>query len=196
MPISDVTLIPAAELSPGALGTIRLQVTKALLETASKELQLPQNDLVVRDIRPQADLDWGSHANFVTGLLTTELWTCTTDGANTGFQEIIVSGSDVMADQRFMALYGIANSRFTGNTIAAPCVSLFKIVVGNSVKAIWDTEPLNAYRRNAVGVSPSAIIIPQNTQFQLYGYITAVTTVCDIHMIGLVCEPRGKVLSP
>lgn len=196
MAVNDVTLIPAAELAPGALGAIRLQVTKALLEAASKELQLPQNDLVVRDIRPQADLDWGSHANFVTGLITTELWTCTTDGALTGFQEIIVSGSDVMADQRFMAIYGIADSRYSQNTIAAPCVSLFKIVVGNSVKAIWDTQPLNAYRKNAVGVSPSAIIIPQNTQFQLYGYITATSVVCNIHVLGLVCEPRGKVLSP
>jgi len=194
--VNDVTLTPAAELAPGAIGAIRTQVTKALLAKASRELQMPESELVVRDIRPQADLDWGSNTNFANAAVTTEIWWITTDSSNTGYQEIITSASTTMADQRFVAIYGIRDSRYNLNTITGPCVSLVKIQVGNSIKAIWDLEQLSCYRKNMVGLSSSAVIIPQNTQFQIFGYITDLSIITDLQLEGIVVEPRGKVLSP
>jgi len=59
-----------------------------------------------------------------------------------------------------------------------------------------------AYPNAMAAVSPSAIIIPQNTGFQIYVYgglsdDGASTDVAQyIVLEGVVVEPRGKVLSP
>jgi len=200
MAVNNVMLIPAAELAPGALGAIRRQVTRALLARTSKELQLPESELVVRDLRPQADLDWGSNdTDCVETELTTELWTFTSKNAAGqlgAFQGCTDGATEVMGDQRFVAIYGLRDSRAAENTIAASTFSEVRLTVGNSIKAIWDLEQLYAYRENVVGVSSSAIIIPQNAQFQIALYMTTINVQTDIQIIGLVCEPRGKVISP
>ena len=81
-------------------------------------------------------------------------------------------------------------------TIVTQAITLIKLEVGNSIKAIWDTTKLLAYKQNPVGVCTSAVIIPQNTQFQIYGYILNTGTVCWVSLEGVVVEPRGKVVSP
>ena len=194
------SLIPIKELAPGALGAIRNQVTAALVAKASTELKMPPENLVVRDIRPFSDLAWGTDA--VTGLakaaLTGNEWSMQTDDALAGYLPLVTVASTIMADQRFVAIYGIRDSRFSHPTITAYQCSLWKIVVGNSVKSIWDASKLYAYRKEAVGVTNSAIIIPQNTQYQIYGYLpTAKGNVFEwVQLEGMVCEPRGKVVSP
>ena len=47
-----------------------------------------------------------------------------------------------------------------------------------------------------MGICPSAVIIPQQTYYQIYGYIIAASTVSYVSLEGLVVEPRGKVVSP
>jgi len=194
MAVNDVTLIPAAELKPGAIGAIRTQVTKALLAQASRELSMLETELIVRDIRPQADLDWGSNTNFANAEVTTEIWTITTS-SNTAYQDVITSASTAMADQRFVAIFGLRCARYTENTVALPCVSLVRIQVGNSIKAIWDLEQLYAYREAVVGVCNSAVVIPQNAQFQISAYNNDPGVQCDLQLEGIIVEPRGKVLS-
>lgn len=187
-------LVPAPELAPGAVGAIRNQVAKALLAKVSRELQMSSDQLVVRDIRPQADLDWGSGTAYGSAV-STELWEITT-ASNSGYQEIITSGSTTMADQRFVAIYGLRDARFNHYTVPAVTTTLFKFDVGHSIKCIWDITKLYSYRTQVIGISPSAIIIPQNTYFQISGYVIATTTVSDIQLEGLVVEPRGLVISP
>jgi len=198
-------LIPFDELTVGQVGAIRNSVTNSLLLMAAKELSMPLANLVARDLRPQSDLDWASDDNATNGLVnngtpvTTELWRfrSSDDIGAAVWGSCITPNSQVMADQRFVAIYGIKNARMT---IAAPLgqtITLWKIVVGNSTKCIWDSEKLNAYRNNVAGITSSAVIIPQNTQWNIWGYLPAASDVLqEFSLEGVVVEPRGKVVSP
>lgn len=194
------SLIPMKELAPGSVGAIRNQVTAALVAKASAELKMPPENLIVRDVRPFSDLAWGTDA--ATGLAkaaaTGNEWSIQTDDALLGYLPLVTAASTIMADQRFVAIYGMRDSRFSHPTVTAYQCSLWKFVVGNSVKSIWDASKLYAYRKEAVGFTTSAIIIPQNTQYQIYGYLpTAAGNVFTwVQLEAIVCEPRGKIVSP
>ena len=195
----NTLLIPVEELPPGSLGAIRRQVTENLLTLASQQMKMSRDNLVARDIRPQSDLDWGSGAaaaEFTDSEVTTEIWNITTDTAATGYCKMITSASTVMADQRWIAIYGLRDMKSCFATMVTQAMTLFKITVGNSTKAIWDTSKLLCYVKNPIGICPSPIIIPQNTQFQFEGYILNTSTVCWVSLEGVVVEPRGKVISP
>ncbi|MCD6362140.1 MAG: hypothetical protein J7M38_14880 [Armatimonadetes bacterium] len=196
--MNRVYLIPYQELAPGQIGAIRNQVAKSLLSLASDKLQMPADNLIIRPLRPQSDLDWGSDAT--TGLanaaVTTEIWNLTTDASLSGFLPLITSASTTMADNRFVAIYGIKDSRFNAASVPAQSTSLWKFDVGHSTKAIWDLSKCYAYRSNVAGFSPTAVIIPQNSYFQIYGYSIATNTASYVSLIGMVCEPRGLVVSP
>lgn len=191
-------LIPVQELAPGELGAIRNEIVKASLNKASAKLGLPISDLVVRDIRPQSDLDWGSDAT--TGLanvaVTTDIWVLTSDASLSGFLPLITSASAIMATDRFITIYGLRDGRYTDGTIAAQSTTLWKIVVGNSTKAIWDLSKCYAYKDMPCGVCPSGVFIPERTQFQIYGYSIATSTLTYVMVEGIVVEPRGLVISP
>jgi len=45
-------LIPLQEMAPGQASAIRNSVMDAVVAKASRELALPENKLVIRDIRP------------------------------------------------------------------------------------------------------------------------------------------------
>lgn len=182
-------LIPFQELSSGQIGAIRNQVTKGLLALAAAQLKMPVDNLVVRDIRPQADLDWGSTANF--GSVSTDIWTTTT--ATTGY--VAALSTTTMADQRFVAIYGLRDARYNAATIREQTTTLWKFDVGHSVKAIWDISKCYAYKTMVVGISPSAVVIPQNAYFQIYGYEIA-SALTYVSLEGIVVEPRGRVVSP
>lgn len=192
----NTLLIPVEELPPGSLGAIRRQVTENLLTMVTTQLKVSRDTLVARDIRPQSDLDWGSNTDFANAAVTTDIWNITSDGSNTGYQGIITAGSTSMADQRWIAIYGLRDMKSCFATIVTQAMTLFKIIVGNSVKAIWDTSKILCYKNNPIGICPSPIVIPQNTQFQFEGYILATTTVSWVSLEGVVVEPRGKVISP
>lgn len=192
----NTLLIPVEELPPGSLGAIRRQVTENLLTMAATQMKVNRNTLVARDIRPQSDLDWGSNTDYADSAVTTDIWNITVDGSNTGYQKLITSASTSMADQRWVAIYGLRDMKSCFATIVTQATTLFRITVGNSVKAIWDTSKILCYKNNPIGICASPIIIPQNTQFQFEGYILTVGTVCWISLEGVVVEPRGKVISP
>ncbi|MBW2559622.1 MAG: hypothetical protein JRE40_02080 [Deltaproteobacteria bacterium] len=191
-------LIPVQELAPGAVAAIRNEVVNFLLAKASSELKMGRDLLIARDLRPQSDLDWGSDAT--TGLaktaLTTDIWNLTSDDSLSGYLPLITSASTVMADQRYVGIFGLRDTRMALATPIAQVTSLWKFDVGHSVKAIWDLSKCNAYKSMICGVSPSAIIIPQNTYFQIYGYSIATNTAHYVLLEGVVVEPRGKVISP
>lgn len=191
-------LIPVQELAPGAVGAIRNAVVTFLLAKASQELKMDSDMLIVRDIRPQSDLDWGSDAT--TGLeqtgVTSDIWNILSDDALSGYLPLITSASTVMADQRYVGIYGLRDTRMALATPIAQVTSLWRFDVGHSYKAIWDLSKCNAYKTMICGVSPTVIVIPQNTYFQIYGYSIALTTAHYVLLEGVVVEPRGKVISP
>jgi hypothetical protein len=197
-----IQLIPIQEMAPGQVAAIRNEVKKALVVKASMELKMPPDLLVVRDIRPYDDLHWGTDDNAQDGLvataLTTNRWDFTTDATLAGWLSCIASAYRVMADQRFVAIYGLRDSRMSQSTIPAFQCTLWKIRVGNSDKVIWDASKCYAYRSEAVGICTSAVIIPQNTQYNIYGYLptAAGNAVSWVALEGFVVERRGNVVSP
>ncbi|MBW2559621.1 MAG: hypothetical protein JRE40_02075 [Deltaproteobacteria bacterium] len=197
-------LIPVVELAPGTVARIRNEVIAQVVAMASAELNRPPEDFVVRDIRPQDDLDWLSTTDVVTSAITTETWIGTSDDSKVygQFKGAITSASTVMADNRWIAIYGVKDMRSALATIVEPALSMLKFEVGGNDRAIWDLMNMYAYPNAMAAVSPSAIIIPQNTGFQIYVYgglsdDGASTDVAQyIVLEGVVVEPRGKVLSP
>ena len=210
-------LIPINELTPGSVGAIRNQIIGSLVRQVSQELSLPEDKLVVRDPRPFADLQMYSAA---TTDLTVDKWVYdpTTISANAF---TTVTGTKTMADQRYVALFGVRDLRFgigvhstamaedfdsTGtdavalvaHSKAGAMVTFIKINVGGADRVIWDLTSVEAYPDNLVGFTPTAVIIPQNASFNIGYYFK--TNLADLRatlqLIGVVVEPRGKVISP
>lgn len=197
-----IHLIPAAELAPGQIAAIRNSVTNELLALASRELKMSVDKLVARDIRPYSDIKWATDTNATDGLansaLSTDIWQFTTDATLSGWLSAIASAYRTMGDQRYIAIYGIRDGRMTVSSPPAPQCTLWRIRVGNSDKVIWDLSKCYAYPDNVVGICPSPVVIPQNTQFNIYGYLPAAAgnAVTYVSFEGIVVEPRGKVVTP
>mgnify|MGYP001619173357 FL=1 len=208
-------LIPFTELAPGAVSAIRNQVINSVVALASKELNLTPEKLVVRDIRPFADLALYSGG---TTALVSELWGYAATGTTAGYVAIN-AGTATMGDQRYAAIYGGRdrhNNAISGSATLAPAasnanakqvVSLIKINVGGSDKVLWDISGIYSSMEHRSGFSPSAVIIPQNSSyvisyyrmgtFEAGVYAAPVTDeIAWLQLVGVVVEPRGKVISP
>jgi len=213
-------LIPIHELSPGAVGAIRNTIINALVKQVAQELSLSEDKLVVRDPRPFNDLQMYETAATAK---TVDKWTYDTT-TTTVNAFTTVTGTASMADQRYVALFGVRDLRLgvgihttamnlldstavavaaTGENaaarvIAGQVVSFIKITVGGADRVIWDLTSMEAYPENLIGFSPTAVIIPQNTSYNIGYYM--VSTVAGVRaylqLIGVVVEPRGKLISP
>lgn len=203
-------MIPVMELAPGSVSAIRNGVIAGLMKQASEQLRLPEDKLVVRDIRPYADLAWFSNnavANVFTEI-TNERWDTTIDAtvgfcdASTDFFDIIDADHVSMADERFVAIWGVKDARACLATLIEPRITLIKFTVGGNDRAIWDIQGKDAYMNAMAAVSPSAIVIPQNTDYQIAiqpafnGNTGASDVVEYLTLEGVVIEPMGKLLSP
>lgn len=192
------------------IAQIRNNVISQVVALACKELNMPADKLIVRDIMPYTDLgfDYGAAS---TG--TAENWEHDMTGTTVGYTT--VTGDATMADQRYVALFGARDLRFaqgatsqgvTDRLVNAELqggVSFIKFSVGGATKALWDFTCAQAYKQAMVAFSPSAVIIPQNAAYNIYFYqknIAAVATAKSIpvyiQLIGVTVEPRGKVISP
>jgi len=207
-------LIPIQEMAPGAVTAIRNQVINALVAQASRELNMPASQLVVRDVRPLGDLSLYSTG---TTTSTSERWGYVATGTTTGYVAINAA-TNTMGDQRYVAVFGIrdkysgavSGSATTATQAGYPSkdvVSLVKINVGGGDKAIWDLSGMYAYTEARVAFTPGAVVIPQNASFQISYYREGslevgvpTAPVTDekswLQLVGIVVEPRGKVISP
>ena len=199
-------LIPIQELTPGQVGNIRNAAINAVIAMATRELGLPEDRLVVRDIRPMVDLELYD-ADAATG--TAEDWIFTTATAGTGYKAICASRT--MADQRYVAIFGVRDQRWTIGTTAAnvtaagiasgnlepSLVSSLRITIGGAYKVMWDTKVMEGYLDAMVAFSPSVVIIPQNVSYQIEVFKDAAREGdVMLQLIGVVVEPRGLVISP
>ena len=208
MGVALTQLIPIVELTPGQVGHIRNSVINRVIAEAAKELRMEPDKLVVRDVRPVGDLQM----LYSTGVdATTENWYYNATATTNGYQS--VTGDKTMGDQRWVALFGVRDFRCNlGGLLTAtvPCtsgvvndlsrVSLIKINVGGGDKVMWDSKGMQAYQQAPVAITPSAVIIPQNTIFNI-SYYKAMTVVSDcgaftMQLIGVAVEPRGRLISP
>lgn len=205
-------LIPVQELAPGAISHIRNQTIDALVAIASAEMKVDPTQLVVRDVLPKNDLAlYGD----TTTALTTEMWVYVATGTTVGY---VTVGTGTMGDERYVALYGVRDRRLnlgaTGSgtlkvaqTRAKPVISAIKVNVGGADKVQWDISSLAGYSDGNVGVTPSPVIIPQNTAYTIsyyrqgdvaVGILTAPATdeIAYLQLMGIVVERRGKLISP
>ena len=212
----ETQLIPISELTPGAVGAIRNQVINGLVARASQELSMALEKLVVRDVRPFSDLSMYAAG---TTIATIDEWlydaTSTTANAFTS-----VTGDATMGDQRYVAIFGVRDLRkgvgvhttamqldnstdgFGASTLKAwnpppAVVRQLRLSVGGAVKVIWDLSSVESYP-DPIGFSPSAIVIPQNTTFNISYNLggNVAGRRAWLQLIGVVVEPRGRVTSP
>lgn len=172
---AQTQLIPASELAAGQAAFIRNEVIKKVVAMAVAKLNQLDSDIVVRDIRPKADLDY-----------TYEDWGEST-GSTANDYETMSTGT--MGDQRWMAIYGV---KVDPDSLSC---SMLKFNVGGGDKVIWQLQSLGA-RDDYVGLTPFGIIIPPNTPYTISRYVRSVSAIANIMLKGVVIEPRGKVVSP
>lgn len=188
-------LVPKQEYAPGAVAAIKNQVVNSLIDKASQELSLRPEQLVARDIRSYEDLWWCKTDSVVA---TEDDWLFTTTTINTW--ESISDDDRTMADERFVAIWGLRDmwmrTQMDTDAVTVPAISLVRITVGGATKTIWDLGPCGCYAPEITGICPSAIIIPQNASFLFEGYVNAAATAIYLMPLGIVCEPRGKLISP
>ena len=171
-------LIPNQELSTGQAAGIRNAIIESVVAKVAKELSLAPDKLVVRDIQPSVDMG-----------MTAGSWFIKT-GATAGAYETLTSGT--MAVSRYVVLYGVIDFTDVIN------VSKVKITIGNSIKAVWNLENLYATSTDSarVGISPSPVVIPQNTLYKIERWVINANAASAITYKGFVVENIGKTLSP
>jgi len=207
-------IIPLRELAPGQVSAIRNQVITQVVAQASKELAMPPSELVVRDVRPLLDLQMRSQGVTTS---TSERWgTSVTNSVAPSF--VTVTGAATMADQRFVALYGVRdrglNKGGSDGATAATAMwtwqmnfSFVLIQVGGADKVVWDISSLRAYRRENACFSSTAVVIPQNAGYNIQYYRPGslgagvpvnqdIDSTLWLQLMGITVEPRGKVISP
>lgn len=214
---TQTQLIPLSELGAGVAAGIRNRVIQSVVAQAVKELHMTEDKLVVRDVLPRTDLAlYGD----TTTAATVEFWGFTTTNTTSGW--LSITGAATMADQRFVALFGIrdlgmfcgstANVTISATTLAnqggyAQTVSLVRFNVGGSDKVQWDASALRCDAQHPVMYSPSAIVFTQNVAYNISiyqpGLIAAgamaaplADAICRLQFVGVTVEPRGKLISP
>lgn len=205
MPV-ETQMIPTAELAPGAVSAIRESIISQVIALAATELKKNPEDLIVRDIRPYDDLGWATTAAPIVHAagLTENLWNFLSDDlTNYGqFVEMVTTAKTVMADGRFVALFGVKDLRMAQNAPVAQALSELKLHVGGNDRVIWDLQNMQAYPNHLSAICPSAVIIPQRTIYQIYGYGglsddgASADIVSWLMLEGVVVESRGLVISP
>jgi len=206
-------LTPVQEMTPANVAQIRNSVISQLVAMVSHDLGRPESELIVRDIQPYTDLGWDYAVGTAT-TTTTEQWEYDVTGTSVGYNS--VTGATTMADQRYVAIFGIRDGRLSLGATASgatapssqvkpyPIAGLVKFEVGGAISAIWNIQCMMAYRYDQAAFSPSAIVIPQNVGFNIYYYMknmlmtkaTSVIGTLFLQLIGVVVEPRGKMVSP
>ena len=172
---AQTQLIPASELGEGQAAAIRNEIIRQVVAMAMKGLGKLEKDIVVRDIRPLADLDY-----------TYEDWRETT-GATANTYEDMCNSS--MADGRWVVIFGVKIDP------DSPSCSMLRFSVGGAERAIWQLQALGA-RDDYVGLSPFGIVIPPNAPYIISRYVRSVSKTANIVLKGVVVESRGKVVSP
>ena len=175
-------LIPFSELSPGQAGTIRNELIRKIVSEAVARLRLPEERLIVRDIRAKDDIviySKGADANV-------EDWGAVT-GTTADAYETMATGT--VDDQTWIGLYGVK-----ADAEANAC-SAIKFNVGGADRMIWQLQALSE-EDGFVGFCPSGLIIPQNTIYTISRFVRDISSPAKLVLKGIVVEPRGKVVSP
>lgn len=206
--LANTQLIPIQELTPGQVGAIRNEAINFVVARAMKELGMGREKLVVRDVRPVADL-----VSYSTGTTasTIEHWKYSPAAAAAGWVAFTpLTGT--MGDNKFVCFFGVRDlaghvglasagptaTDCGGYSPGAPAITFVKFNVGGADKVVWDCTGPRAYD-DRVAFTSSPVLIPQNSGYVIYYYLAAHAAdaiMTFFQLIGVTVEPRGLTISP
>ncbi|MBW2559620.1 MAG: hypothetical protein JRE40_02070 [Deltaproteobacteria bacterium] len=203
MAFTNTILTPVQELAAGQVSAIRNAVIDAVVRKASRELALPEEKLVVRDIRAYDDLGFGNNTDYMASATATNVWgtfkstdSYVTSAAGGGAFCDAIPDNTTMADDRYVALYGVRDWRIARPTIPANNVSLIRFTIGVADRCIWDLTKCEAYKNFIAGITPSAVVIPPKAPYQISPYLIADSIQVCLQLMGVVVEPVGILVTP
>lgn len=176
MPAIDTQLIPIHELAAGEAATIRQSAIRTVVTLAASELKQIESKLVVRDVRPAADLDY-----------TTEDWGEVTGGTINAY-ETMTTGT--ITSDRYWCIYGVK--------VAEPLsASLLRFTIGGGQRAVWNLQKLSfSDVGEAIGYTPFPIIVKPQVPYTIERYLRLIRNVSNIVLLSVIVEPRGLTISP
>ena len=171
-------LIPASELAPGEVSTLRNNFIRKLATIAAGELGMGLDKIVVRDIRPKDDLDY-----------TYQTWSESTGTTESAYETMSAgTGSAAVDRDRWIGFFGVKCD-------PDPAISLIKFNIGGGDRAIWSLASLLP-EDGMVGFSPAGVVIPPSMPWTISRYVTQASQTKSLVLKGVVVEQIGKTVSP
>lgn len=165
-------LVPELALPLDELHKLRMRHITKLFNIAKAEL--PAENLVVRDLQPT---DVG---------LAQDDWRMTT-GATARTWEASTISAVTIADNRFVAIFGVADIS------SAQAIGGLRLESQQSLVAEWSLDSLWAdEQKRAVALSP--VIALQNLSLTVRWYVKTPNAPVELVLVGAVCEKEGLVL--
>ena len=170
------------ELEGSALEAFR-QMLASLKSKAMKELRLPEDQIVVRDLRPE---DYGAaSADLYCGIL------------ETAWGNII--NAQTIGDNRFIGINGF----FMASTCAAaagtigpsPAVTQIRVTRKGSVTRYWYVQPIVGFE-GKTGWFDDPFTADQNTTITIESWNRIGGSIGAIGFLGAVVEKRGVLINP
>jgi len=170
------------ELEGPALEAYR-QMVSQIKSKAMKELKLPEDQIVVRDLRPE---DYGaSSADLYIGITETA-WGAFIDEQTIG-------------DNRFIGINGF----FMASTAAAaagtigpsPAVTQLRVTRKGSVARYWYVAPIQGFE-GKTGWFDDPFTADQNTTITIEGWNRIGGSIGAVGFLGAVAEKRGVLINP
>lgn len=150
------------------------KMVEDLKKRAMKELKLPANEIVIRNLRPT---DLG---------LSNPAWTFNISSA--GLWNTMVNIT--VADSRFIGINGIVYLE-----TSAQSISELKITRMATIAKYWNIEGA-ILCENPYQFIDDPIIIDQNTNLTIEGYATGTNATEKMGFLGAVAEKRGLLINP
>jgi len=147
-------------------------VDSLLIEQATKETGLTEDQLVTRDLDPSLDM----------GFSTPE-WKLTVSAAGEATYVNIT-----VPDQKFIGIYGVG-------LLGTVPVTMVEFKSGASVIDRWYIEDAQLNKEHPVKISRVPVIVGQNRPLTITIYATDAGDV-KLVLLGRVAEPKGKTINP
>lgn len=162
---------------PELVGTAQaayLKLVNDLKAKASASLGVPEDELIVRNMRPE-DLEFANSEWYIENM-SAAAWAD-------------VVSSTIINDNRFVGIYGIHNNE------AVTEVAQVKIQRMGSYVRYWNVQPIKSFE-NKVGYVDDPFTVDQNTSITISLWGRSASTLTDFSFIGVTVEKEGMVINP
>jgi len=168
------------ELKGPALEAYRAMVSQ-LKRKAMRELRLPEDQIIVRDLRPE---DYGaSSADAYVGTKTGD-W-------------VALVNEQTIGDNRFIGICGFfcGSTVNTGTASPGSPITQLRITRKGSKARYWYVQPI-AHWENKVGYADDPFTADQNTTITIEAWNSVGSSISNWGFIGAVAEKRGVLVNP